>query len=74
LPFTEKSVPETVTNGDDDLTLSLGDVRLWRAKMGERREGIQKARATIMGKEYMSVLVGGEPVGPWGATVSPFSK
>jgi hypothetical protein len=58
LPLTEKPVPETDTNGDDDLAPSLGDVRVDRAKTGERREKSQRARAASRGEGYMPVPVG----------------
>jgi len=58
LPLTEKPVPETVTNGDDDLPPSLGDVRVDRAKTGERREKSQKAKTASRGEGYMPVPVG----------------
>jgi hypothetical protein len=54
LSLTEKPVPETVTNGDDD----LGDVRVDRAKTGERSEKSQRARAASRGEGYMPVPVG----------------
>jgi hypothetical protein len=66
-PSTEKSVPETVTNGDDHLPLTLGDVR---AETGERREKSQKAKAM---RECMPVPVGDEALGRKG-NLSPFSK
>lgn len=68
LPFTEKPVPETVTNGDDDPPPSLGDVRAGRAKTGERREKSQRARAASMGEGYMPVPVGDQA---GGAKVDP---
>jgi hypothetical protein len=63
LPSTENSVPETATNGDDDLPLLLGDVRVARAETGERREESQKTRTM---REYMPVPVGGKALGRQG--------
>jgi hypothetical protein len=60
LPLTEKLVPETATNGEDDLKMSLEDVRVERAKTVERREKSQKAKETGTGKEYMPMPVPGE--------------
>jgi hypothetical protein len=58
LSLTEKPDPETVTNGDDDLPPTLGDVRVDRAKTGERREKIQRGRAASRGEVYMPIPVG----------------
>jgi hypothetical protein len=58
LSLTEKPVPETVTNGDDELPPSLGDVSVDRAKPEEREEKSQRARAASRGEGYMPVLVG----------------
>lgn len=71
LPSTENSVPETATNGDDHLLLSLGDVRVVRAKRGERKEESQNARAT---REYMPVQLGAKALGRKGTNPLPFSK
>jgi len=62
LPLTEKPVPETVTNGDDDLPPSLGDVRVDRTKAGERTEKSQRARAASRGKGYMPVPVSDQAI------------
>jgi len=65
LPLTEKPVPETVTNDDDDLPPSLGAVRVDRAKTGERREKSERARAGSRGEGYMPVPVGDQAGQRW---------
>lgn len=75
LPFAEKPVPETVTNGDDDPPPSLGNVRAGRAKTGEMRGKSQRVRAASMGEGYMPVQVGDQGWGSKGSSyLSPFSK
>ena len=63
LSLTAKPVPETVTNGDDELPPSLGDVSVDRAKTGTRRDNGQRARAASRGEGYMPVPVRDQAAG-----------